>query len=134
METNDQRVFFLRMKNGDDVISEIVELETDDILMYMLINPLKVTYVESSRSGYMTIAFMHWVFPNICEHQEFTVHAEDVLTIAHVSEKMNEYYKSNLESLKEMPSEVEEQSEQPTEDDERMIDMFRRLAKLRTYH
>lgn len=134
MENEEQRVMFVRLKTGDDVISEVVELETDDVLMYMLINPLKVIYMESEHNGYLTVAFMPWIFPSICDNQEFTIHSEDVLTVTEVSKRMNEYYWSNLDTVKEKATTVEQLPEPEPDQTESMKELLQALAKQRTYH
>ena len=90
---------FVRLQNGDDVISEVIETEDENGVTYTLFHPLKVVYVPDESSGYLTIAFMPWVFPRICEEQEFTIHTEDILFINDVSAKMNNYYWENLEQF-----------------------------------
>lgn len=132
MEEQEQHVMFIRLKSGDDLISEVVELEIDDDLMFMLINPLKVMYIESEHSGYLTVAFMPWVFPSICDTQEFTINSDDVLTITDVSKKMNDYYWNNLDALKEKAAPLEKKPE--PEQNESMLDILQALAKQRTYH
>ena len=90
---------FVRLQNGDDVISEVVETEDENGVTYTLFHPLKIVYVPDETSGYLTIAFMPWVFPRICEEQMFVIHTEDILFINDVSPKMNDYYWENLEQF-----------------------------------
>jgi hypothetical protein len=87
----------IRMQNGDDIVSEVVEMEDENGVVYALYRPLKVVYVSSETTGYLTIAFMPWVFPRICEDQEFIIHTSDILFVANVAPKMNEYYWNNLD-------------------------------------
>ena len=56
---------FLRLKNGDDIVCEVVEIGDDDIDNYLLINPYKVVYMPTGDRGYVQIAFMPWVFTQI---------------------------------------------------------------------
>ena len=96
MENQDNPIAkFIRLQNGDDIIAETVEIEDDDGILYMVYNPLKVMYMDVG-SGLLSVSFIPWVFPKICEHQEFTIHAQDVLLLSDVSAKMNEYYWNNL--------------------------------------
>ena len=89
---------FIRLKTGDDVISQVMELTEDNITVYMLISPLKVVYIPSQKGmAYLQVAFMPWVFTRICSEQEFMIHAEDIMTMANVSEQMTEYYWNNVE-------------------------------------
>lgn len=96
MENQDNPIAkFIRLQNGDDIIAETVEIEDEDGILYMVYNPLKVMYMDVG-SGLLSVSFIPWVFPKICEHQEFTIHAQDVLLLSDVSAKMNDYYWNNL--------------------------------------
>lgn len=133
-DTSDQLPIakFLRLQNGDDVIAETVEFEDEHGIMYMLINPLKVVYMQSQHEGYLSVSFMPWVFPRMVDHQEFMLHADDVLLISDVSEKMNIYYWDNLDTLTgKVPQEPE-----PTQqtDEETLAEILDQLNNRRTYH
>ena len=103
---------FIRLQNGDDIIAETVEIEDEDGILYMVYNPLKVMYMDVG-SGLLSVSFIPWVFPKICEHQEFTIHAQDVLLLSDVSAKMNDYYWNNLLTMDQRISDKipEEQTE-----------------------
>ncbi len=88
---------FIRLTNGDDLIADVVETEVEDGILYTVFNPLRVVYIDSEREGYTAIAFSHWVFTGLCDQQEFVIHAEDVMLIADLSEKMNKHYWDYLE-------------------------------------
>jgi hypothetical protein len=88
---------FIRLTNGDDLIADVVETEDEDGILYTVFNPLRVVYIDSEREGYTAIAFSHWVFSGLCDQQEFVIHAEDVMLIADLSEKMNKHYWDYLE-------------------------------------
>ncbi len=90
---------FVRLQNGDDIVTEIVEMEDENGILYTVFNPLKVVYMPSESVGYLSVAFMPWVFPRICDQQEFVIHAEDVMLIADVTEKMNIYYWDSVASM-----------------------------------
>jgi hypothetical protein len=90
---------FVRLQNGDDIVTEIVEMEDENGILYTVFNPLKVVYMPSESVGYLSVAFMPWVFPRICDQQEFVIHAEDVMLIADVTEKMNIYYWDSVDSM-----------------------------------
>ena len=91
-------VKFIRLQNGDDLVTEVVEVENEDGIIYTLINPLKVTYLQSERDGYMSVSFMPWVFPRICTLSEFSIHESDVMIISDVTEGMNNYYWENIDT------------------------------------
>lgn len=90
---------FIRLKNGDDIIAEVVEMgENNEISSLLLINPLKAVYVPSSSGGYLQIAFMPWVYPRICSNQEFNINMSEVILCCDVSKYMNEYYWDSIDT------------------------------------
>jgi len=134
----DNRVKFIRLKTGDDVIAEVVEVGEDDQIDYMLINPLKVVYVPStSGSDYLQIAFMPWVFPSICIDQDFYISSDDILTIGDITEKMISYYWKNIDYFLKKDSKGEEVINEPETEDtnEELKDILSKLlSSTRTYH
>jgi hypothetical protein len=102
---------FLRLKNGDDLVAECYEYEDDNGTYYTIINPLKAMYVPSG-SGYLQVAFTPWVYPRICDMQEFNILASEVLLVQDVSDYMDEYYWSSLENY------LNDKREEPTEPEE----------------
>lgn len=128
----------VRLKTGDDVICELVTTETNEESWYTLVNPLKVTYVPSEY-GYLQIAFMPWVFPKICDIQEFDVVEDDVLFIADVTEKMNGYYWENLHTYIKESREPEQPAQEETGmTEEEELEMYNKimeqLGNKRTFH
>lgn len=135
---------FLRLKNGDDIICELVTIENDDNKIYHLVNPLKVIYAPSGETGYMQVAFIPWVFMSIVKEQEFDINSKEVLFVTEVSEKMHNYYWSNLDYLVNMLQELEDESmtgepETKSLHDENLENISNILeeiieSKKRTYH
>lgn len=117
---------FLRLQNGDDVIAEVVELEDENGIVYALFNPLKVIYMPSETTGYLSIAFMPWVFPRICEQQEFLIHAEDILLMNDVAQNMNDYYWDNLDHYQKKVMKDEDELNRKTQGE----DDFERLKEV----
>jgi hypothetical protein len=115
----------VRLQNGDDVISEVVEMEDENGVIYALFHPLKVVYVPSETTGYLTVAFMPWVFPRLCEQQEFIIHSHDILFMADVTPKMNEYYWNNMDYYTKKATAEEEKETQKAEQE----DSFDRLKE-----
>ena len=135
--SEDQEVKFVRLKNGDDVIAQVVEFsENDEAVVFALINPLKIVYIPSSkRVSYLQVAFMPWVFNSICEDQEFMVHAEDVLTMNDVTGKMEEYYWTNLDHFVAKEEPVDEFEEVESTEEANLEDLLDALKSgKRTYH
>ena len=107
----------VRLQNGDDVIAEVVEMEDENGVIYALFHPLKVVYVPSESTGYLTVAFMPWVFPRICEQQEFIIHSQDIMFMADVAPKMNEYYWTNMEYYTKRTAEEEKETQKAEQQD-----------------
>lgn len=114
---------FLRLKNGDDIVCECYEYEdSEGNTYYTVINPLKTVYVSRGGGDYLQIAFLPWVYPRICDLQEFNIDKKEVILYQDVSEKMNEYYwdsvqhymTSKRETIEEEP--IEEYSEEILEE------------------
>ena len=127
---------FLRLKNGDDIISEVVEIQEDDEHFYMLINPLKAVYMPSS-TGYLSIAFMPWVFPRICDKQEFTIDYDDVLLVTDVSGKMNDYYWDSIDTyINENKEEAKQKVDKESEEEymEEIAKLMQTIKDKRTMH
>ena len=126
---------FLRLKNGDDLIAETVETEDKDGVYYTVFNPLKVFYSPSESIGYLSIAFMPWVFPKICDNQEFNIHDDDLLLISDISEKMNTYYWENIDYLHNKSSEkTVKETEEEQLDEASLSDIIKELTNKRTFH
>jgi hypothetical protein len=134
---------FLRLQNGDDVIAEVVETEDEQGILYTLFHPLKLVYVPAEDTGYVSIAFMPWVFPRVCEEQIFSLHAEDVMLLNDITQKMNIYYWESVESYLNMSKKIEEESEPerhpdtdmtPDEELELYNKIVEHLGTKRTYH
>ena len=108
----------VRLQNGDDIISEVVEMEDENGVIYALFHPLKVVYVPSETTGYLTVAFMPWVFPRLCEQQEFIIHSHDILFMSDVTPKMNEYYWNNMDYYtKKVTAEEEKETQKAEQED-----------------
>lgn len=141
MEDNEKHFAkFVRLQNGDDLITELVETEDDEGIRYNIFHPLKVVYVPSNTDGYLSISFMPWVFPSISDQQEFILQPEDILLIVDVSEKMNTYYWDSIDSYMnkskktEKESSYEENNMTPEEEVELYKKIMEQLAAKRTYH
>lgn len=136
--SEEPKIMFIRLNNGDDLVSEVVEVGDETRIDYMLFNPLKVMYIPSDRgSAYLQVAFMPWVFTRICEEQEFFIHAEDVVTMANVSNYMEEYYWKNMDhfitKVEDSITETEETELEPDETSlEEILDAIR--STRRTLH
>lgn len=128
---------FIRLQNGDDIIAEVVETEDEHGTTYTLYHPLKLVYVPSEQTGYVSIAFMPWVFPRIVEEQCFVLNDDDILLYETVNKKMNIYYWDSVDSYMRKSEElqVEQEQEEPELTDEEADELIDKLGLFRrTYH
>lgn len=99
----------VRLQNGEDIVADVIEMEDEKGVLYTLFHPLKVLYTTSVTEGYTAISFTPWVFESICDQQEFIIHAEDVMFMADVTEKVNTYYWENVDTDTSEPKEKSRQ-------------------------
>ena len=120
----------IRLQNGDDVIAEVMEMEDESGVLYTLFHPLKVVYIPSDTTGYLTVAFMPWVFPRLCDQQEFVIHSQDILFIADVTTKMNDYYWENMDYYSKKVSAEEEEINRKSESKDALDRLKEALAEV----
>ena len=138
--SEEPEVKFIRLKNGDDVIAQVVEFsENDQAVVFALIHPLKVIYIPSQKgAAYLQVAFMPWVFTRICDEQEFMIHAEDVITMGNASSYMVEYYWNNLDHFVGSKEETQEEFDEPEVENTEEVNLEEILEVIkssrRTYH
>ena len=128
VEPYEHIVKFARLSTGEDIVSEIIEYKDNTEEYYTLINPLKIVYVPDDKDGSLYVSLMEWVFPKICSEQKFKIYPSDVITLATVSESMEDYYYEalirieNLKKEKKQPKKsdyfVEEETRQDITDEE----------------
>tara|TARA_R110000868_G_scaffold406710_1_gene687365 strand:+ start:426 stop:869 length:444 start_codon:yes stop_codon:yes gene_type:complete len=117
--TFEESIKFIRLSNGEDLISQIVEIrKEDEDSYYILINPLKIVYITGSKAGILSISLMQWVFHRVCSEQEFTIYPSDVITIAKPTDSLTEYYQESLEHFMEMREKLEKSTEFTTNEEE----------------
>lgn len=94
---------FVRLNTGEDLVTELAYIEDKSVgNYYILFNPLKIIYTLGQKPGYLSVSLMQWVFPKICDRQEFIVYASEILTISSTSAHMEAYYYASLERLNEV--------------------------------
>ena len=126
---------FIRLKNGDDLIAEAFETSDDTGDYITVINPLKALYVPSPSSGYLQIAFMPWVYPRICEHQEFNIKKDEILLYEDVASGMNEYYWESLDNYLNNKEDVKEKiKKEDKEEESRLQQLLDMIKSEKVYH
>ena len=127
---------FLKLRCGDDIVSEVVEIEDDKGLTFILVNPLKLVTVPTTQSS-MHLGLTPWVYPKVCDAQEFEISEKEVVTIAEVNDKMNEFYWTNVEELlkESSPNTRSDSAATEVEEyDEETLEELQELWSRRTYH
>ena len=125
---------FIRLKNGDDIIAEAFETGDDTGDYITVINPLKAMYVPATATGYLQIAFMPWVYPRICDQQEFNIKKEEVLLYQDVTDNMNEYYWESVDQYLAAKREKVEDIQEDKIDEETLEELLEEIRKGRVMH
>jgi hypothetical protein len=99
---------FVRLNTGEDLVTEIVEVKDDKDEYFLFVNPLKIVYVTGQKQGSIMLSFIEWVFPKICSKQQFKIYPNDILTIAEVTDKMEDYYYETIIKLDKYVTEVDD--------------------------
>lgn len=92
-----EKAMFVRLNNGDDLLADVEELLDDAGMVYVLNNPLKILYKMEMNEKYTYLHFTPWVYPSLCDRQEFVVHTEDILFISEVTDKIDKHYRDSLD-------------------------------------
>ena len=121
----EQDIQFLRLKNGEDIITEVQE--TDCSLV--LINPCKILYLKGKKSGFLSISLMQWVFSRISADQVFEIDKTEVLFKTLPDDGMIIHYINSVEHFLETESKDKIEFEDPMVDDsyEDGIDLLKQL-------
>lgn len=109
----EQDIQFLRLKNGEDLITEVQE--TDDSLV--LVNPCKILYLKGKKSGFLSISLMQWVFSRISADQMFEIDKNEVLFKTLPDDGMIIHYVNSIEHFLEKESSSNIEYDDPTIDD-----------------
>ena len=120
----EQSVKFVRMTSGEDLISQITEVKSNDDSenYYILTNPIKLKYSVggANKTGMFAINLMQCVFNRICEDQDFTIYPTDILTIGNPTDDMIEYYWDCVDNFLEMKEKNKKNTEyvKPSDEEE----------------
>lgn len=116
-------VKFLRLNNGEDIVAEVEELDGSFVVM----NPCKVMYISSGKTGFLSISLMQWVFSRICSEQSFELNKRDVLFVTLPNESMTEHYYDSVEHFlaTEKGKDLEFDDDYTTEETEDALDLLK---------
>ena len=123
----EQDIQFLRLKNGEDLITEVQE--TDGSLV--LVNPCKILYLKGKKSGFLSISLMQWVFSRISADQMFEIDKNEVLFKTLPDDGMIIHYINSVEHFLEKESSSNIEYDDPTIDDsyEDNLDLLKELLE-----
>ena len=123
----EQDVQFLRLKNGEDIITEVQE----NAGSLVLINPCKILYLKGKKSGFLSISLMQWVFSRISADQVFEIDKTEILFKTLPDDNMITHYCNSVEHFLETESKDKIEFEDPMIDDsyEDGIDLLKELLK-----
>lgn len=132
----DTEILFLRLKTGEDLITEVLEMDKT----YILMNPCKVLYLKGSKTGYLSISLMQWVFARICSDQSFEIDKNEVLFKTIPENTLIEHYWNSVEHFMhyESKDKVEyEASHESYEDDSPMsteegLELIKKLLDIKS--
>lgn len=109
----EQDIQFLRLKNGEDLITEVQETDVS----LVLINPCKILYLKGKKSGFLSISLMQWVFSRISADQIFEIDKNEVLFKTLPDDGMIVHYYNSVEHFLEKESVDNIEYDDPTIDD-----------------
>jgi hypothetical protein len=132
----DTEVLFLRLKNGEDLITEVQELDKT----YILMNPCKILYLKGSKTGYLSISLMQWVFARICSDQTFEIEKNEVLFKTIPEDTLTEHYWNSVDHFLNMESKdkveydsmTESYDEEPPMTTEEGIELIKKLLEIKS--
>lgn len=120
-------VKFIRLSTGEDLVSEVLEVNTEDNQHYVLINPLKILYMTGNKPGILSISLMQWIFHRVCDVQEFTIYPTEVVTMATPSSSLIEYYQDSIEQFESNIEKQKKNTEFGSEDPENDLDLLEKI-------
>ena len=109
----EQDIQFLRLKNGEDIITEVQE----NAGSLVLVNPCKILYLKGKKSGFLSISLMQWVFSRISADQMFEIDKNEVLFKTLPDDGMIIHYFNSVEHFLEKESKNNIEYDDPTIDD-----------------
>lgn len=105
---------FVRLKNKEDFVAEIIPSNTLESNVLRVRNPLKVVYFVNSFTGKIGLNYQEWIFRSTVSEVEFDIPKSEVLLETYPSDQMIEAYYRSLDKIEETYSddgmEVEEES------------------------
>lgn len=91
-------IYHVRLNTGEDLIAEIEWPETKpgNESHVILINPMKIIAVPSTKAGFVQLSLMQWIFAKITSDQQFNIFSRDILTMSNPNDALKEYYRETV--------------------------------------
>ena len=120
---------FLRLKTGEDLISEVQETPTS----YILMNPCKVLYLKSQKTGFLSISLMQWIFSKLCSDQTFEMDKSEVLVKALPDDTFIEHYWNSVDHFLNSKSKEQIEYDSPIQYDslEEKLEMIKNMLGIK---
>jgi hypothetical protein len=111
---------FMRLANGDDIISEIKD---DGKISMILTNPMRVIVDADLDVGKQTIYMHTWMPQGIAKGNECRLNKKDVIFIAEIEQDISDYYKGMVFDLIDdnLPLKIEKKEKEYMDDDKKVI-------------
>lgn len=108
----DNKIYYIRMVNGDNIVSEIITERFHERIVYILRNPMIMRLLPGQRGRKSAIMAVPFTEPSLLTNQEFILNPDSVLYhTENISEEMYSVYEGFLNyimELQENPPEYEE--------------------------
>jgi hypothetical protein len=121
IQINEPQFLFLKLKIGDDIISEALYVGADDFdrAHYILNKPLKMIY-SVDRFGNVSLSYILWILESLCPEQQFKVYEEEIVTTQKPAPDIEKFY-IKCTSEKENIIRPEEQESEGQIDNNRFV-------------
>lgn len=130
MISEENSVQFVRLSTGEDLVSEVTEIKSDDTTYYILHNPMKIVYQINGTKGSMVLSLMQWVFFRICENQDFVVYPNDILTMNRTADEMENFYWQSVEQFQGSKEKIEKNTVYEEETVDAQNDLLAEIQEL----
>jgi hypothetical protein len=87
----------VRLKNGEDIIGDLMKLPIDDI---QITEPMSVAITNRGHENGLVMS--HWLPVQLIKKNEITIKSCDVLTIFEPNDEFAEYYVNTVEKIKSL--------------------------------
>ena len=112
-----ETINLLRLKNGDDIVSYVIEYSKDQVILR---EPMLVLVKNDYKSGQQTLGMESWLPFKIIKNNEVMIKSDDVLFIISVSDEFSEFYENMVDNFKNI-NETKELVEERLTEEEMMI-------------